>query len=220
MATPSSKASHPITRVCPLNEPDAGMICPWQRHPGELHPRVGFIITDRSRPAAMTSPATTSAACASNGSRRERARSDGHGWLVSLAQGSSRGRGDFLDGGNALSTAPLRLPCRRSRGLTVLGDVQNHGEASSDNNHASRDDFGLADRLGIGRRRKFFEAGWLDAKFLLVLVLSGLHGYFVKIVKEFAQNKNRHSGTFYRQINEVPTILMIAIVVLVIVKPF
>ena len=67
---------------------------------------------------------------------------------------------------------------------------------------------------------KFFEAGWLDAKFLLVLVLSGMHGYFAMIVKEFARDKNRHSGIFYRQINEVPTILMIAIVVLVIVKPF
>src|SRR5208283_5032075 len=38
---------------------------------------------------------------------------------------------------------------------------------------------------------KFFEAGWLDAKFLVVLVLSSMHGYFTMIVKEFAQDRNQ-----------------------------
>lgn len=66
----------------------------------------------------------------------------------------------------------------------------------------------------------FFTAGWFDAKFLLVLALSGMHGYLVTILKEFAADKNQRSATFYRQINEIPTVLMIAIVVLVIVKPF
>jgi putative membrane protein len=67
---------------------------------------------------------------------------------------------------------------------------------------------------------KFFEAGWLDVKFLLVLLLSGVHGYLAKTTKEFAADRNQRSAVFYRQINEIPTILMIAIVVLVIVKPF
>jgi putative membrane protein len=67
---------------------------------------------------------------------------------------------------------------------------------------------------------KFFEAGWLDVKMLLVLALSGLHGYFSKLTKDFAADRNQSSATFYRQINEIPTILMIVIVVLVVVKPF
>lgn len=74
--------------------------------------------------------------------------------------------------------------------------------------------------LGLAFMGRFFATGWLDAKLLLVLAMSGLHGYFAKTVKEFAADRRRHSARFYRQINELPTILMIAIVILVIVKPF
>jgi putative membrane protein len=63
-------------------------------------------------------------------------------------------------------------------------------------------------------------AGWLQAKVALVLVLSGLHGFLVHWVRDFGQDQNRHSAGFYRIINEVPTVLMIAIVVLAVVKPF
>ncbi len=66
----------------------------------------------------------------------------------------------------------------------------------------------------------FFTAGWLDAKLFLVMVLSGVHGLFARWTKDFASDRNRHSETFFRIINEIPTILMIGIVVLVIVKPF
>jgi len=61
---------------------------------------------------------------------------------------------------------------------------------------------------------------WLQAKVVLALVLSALHGFFVRWVRDFAADQNRHSQKFYRIINEVPTILMIAIVILVVVKPF
>jgi len=61
---------------------------------------------------------------------------------------------------------------------------------------------------------------WFHAKFTLVLVLSGVHGLFARYMKDFAADRNRHSQKFYRIINEVPTILMIAIVILVVVKPF
>jgi putative membrane protein len=54
----------------------------------------------------------------------------------------------------------------------------------------------------------------------LVLVLSGVHGFFARCVKDFAADQNSRSQKFYRVINEVPTILMILIVTLVIVKPF
>jgi protoporphyrinogen IX oxidase len=63
-------------------------------------------------------------------------------------------------------------------------------------------------------------AGWLYAKIFLALVLSGVHGMFARWVKDFAADRNRRSARFYRLINEVPTLLMIGIVILVIVKPF
>jgi len=66
----------------------------------------------------------------------------------------------------------------------------------------------------------FFHAGWLHGKLLLVLVLTGLHGYFSRVRKDFAAETNRRDSRFYRVINEVPTILMIGIVILVVIKPF
>ena len=63
-------------------------------------------------------------------------------------------------------------------------------------------------------------AGWLHAKLALVLILSGLHGLFARWVKDFAADRNRHSAAFYRIVNEVPTLLMVGIVILAIVKPF
>jgi protoporphyrinogen IX oxidase len=65
-----------------------------------------------------------------------------------------------------------------------------------------------------------YSAAWLHAKFLLVLILSGVHGFFARCVKDFSADRNSRSQKFYRIINEVPTILMILIVILVIVKPF
>ncbi|HEV3045632.1 MAG TPA: protoporphyrinogen oxidase HemJ [Roseiarcus sp.] len=65
----------------------------------------------------------------------------------------------------------------------------------------------------------FYRSPWLQAKFALVLALSGLHGYFARLVKVFAADANVRSARFYRALNEVPTVLMILIVVLVVVKP-
>jgi protoporphyrinogen IX oxidase len=66
----------------------------------------------------------------------------------------------------------------------------------------------------------WMRAGWFHAKFALVIVLSGVHGMFARYVRDFATDRNRHSQRFYRIINEVPTILMIVIVLLVVLKPF
>ena len=60
---------------------------------------------------------------------------------------------------------------------------------------------------------------WLQAKFMLVLALSGLHGWFAKMVKDFAADRNTRSTTFYRAVNEAPTVLMIVIVILAVLKP-
>jgi len=66
----------------------------------------------------------------------------------------------------------------------------------------------------------WYASGWLHAKFTLVLILSGVHGFFSRWVKDFAADRNTRSQKFYRFINEVPTLVMIGIVILVIVKPF
>ena len=65
-----------------------------------------------------------------------------------------------------------------------------------------------------------YTQGWLQAKFLLVLVMSGLHGMFARWVKEFGRDANQRPQRFYRMVNEVPTLLMVAIVILAVVKPF
>jgi putative membrane protein len=62
--------------------------------------------------------------------------------------------------------------------------------------------------------------GWMRAKLALVLFLSFLHGLMVRWHKEFVAEKRCHSDIFFRVVNEVPTVLMILIVILVIVKPF
>jgi putative membrane protein len=61
---------------------------------------------------------------------------------------------------------------------------------------------------------------WMHAKLLLVLGLAGLHGAMALFRKKFAQGQNQKSENFYRAFNEIPTLLMILIVLLVVLKPF
>lgn len=65
-----------------------------------------------------------------------------------------------------------------------------------------------------------YREGWLQAKFVLVIILSGMHGAFARWVRDFAADRNTRSERFYRAVNEVPALLMAGIVILVIVKPF
>jgi protoporphyrinogen IX oxidase len=66
----------------------------------------------------------------------------------------------------------------------------------------------------------YWQAPWLQAKFILVLGLGGLHGYFARCVRTFAADANARPAGFYRVLNEVPTVLMALIVILAVVKPF
>ncbi len=66
----------------------------------------------------------------------------------------------------------------------------------------------------------WFSSGWLHGKLALVILLSGVHGFFSRWRKDFEADRNTRSQKFFRIINEVPTILMIGIVILVVVKPF
>lgn len=65
-----------------------------------------------------------------------------------------------------------------------------------------------------------FMGGWLHAKLAAVVLLTGAHVYFAKSVARFGRDENRHSARFWRLMNEIPTVLMILIVILVIVQPF
>jgi protoporphyrinogen IX oxidase len=62
--------------------------------------------------------------------------------------------------------------------------------------------------------------GWWQAKFVLALGLAGFHGYFARWVRTFAEDANERPPRFYRILNEAPTVLMVLIVVLAVVKPF
>jgi putative membrane protein len=66
----------------------------------------------------------------------------------------------------------------------------------------------------------WFASGWLHAKLALVIAMSGLHGYLAATTRRFAADRNTKSARFYRVLNEVPTLVMIGIVILVVVKPF
>ena len=65
-----------------------------------------------------------------------------------------------------------------------------------------------------------WSAGWWHVKLAAVLALAGLHGAFSRWRKDFLHDRNRRPQRFYRIANEVPTALMILIVVMVIVRPF
>lgn len=65
-----------------------------------------------------------------------------------------------------------------------------------------------------------FMGGWLHGKIALVVLLSGVHGYFSASVRRFAEDRNTKPARHWRMVNEIPTVLMIVIVILVVVKPF
>lgn len=74
--------------------------------------------------------------------------------------------------------------------------------------------FGLWLLLGFG-----ISGGWLHPKLLLVVLLIAYHLYCGKLLSNFRQDRNQHSHVFYRWFNEIPVVLLIAIVILVVVKP-
>lgn len=66
----------------------------------------------------------------------------------------------------------------------------------------------------------FVAAKWLHVKITLVLLLLIYHGYCFKLLKTFQADKNTRSGKFYRIFNEVPVIILFAVIILVYLKPF
>ena len=74
--------------------------------------------------------------------------------------------------------------------------------------------------LWLAWRGNWLGAGWFHAKLALVLALSAVHGYLSAAVRRFASDANTRPARHWRIVNEIPTVLMILIVILVIVKPF
>ncbi len=75
--------------------------------------------------------------------------------------------------------------------------------------------FGLWLWLGYG-----FYGGWLHAKIALVGVLVAYHFYCGKLLIDFRRDRNRHGHVFYRWLNEIPVLLLVAIILLVELQPF
>ena len=65
----------------------------------------------------------------------------------------------------------------------------------------------------------YMQQGWMHAKLTLVIILWIYHFYCGKCLYAFKHNRNRYSTRFYRWFNEIPTVLLIVIVILVVVKP-
>ena len=61
---------------------------------------------------------------------------------------------------------------------------------------------------------------WLSIKFLLVLLMTSFHIFLKRCINNFEQESNQYSSKFFRIINEIPTVLMIFIVILVVLKPW
>ena len=109
-------------------------------------------------------------------------------------------------------------------------------------NHAMSPDAAVAERLQIMERKLYrfvtpigvlalatglwlwlgygFAGGWLMAKLVLVIVLIAYHLYCAKLLADFKQARNTHSHIWYRWFNEVPVLILVAVVILVVVKPF
>ena len=74
--------------------------------------------------------------------------------------------------------------------------------------------------LMIYANPSMMEGGWMHAKLLAVVLMSGAHGFLAACVKKLASGENKRSAKFYRLFNEVPTVLMILIVIMAVVQPF
>lgn len=77
-----------------------------------------------------------------------------------------------------------------------------------------------ASGLYLAWRGGWLAAGWFHVKLVAVLALSAAHGFLAGQVRVFAEDRNERPARFFRIVNEVPTVLMLAIVAMVIVKPF
>ncbi|NVK25388.1 MAG: protoporphyrinogen oxidase HemJ [Gammaproteobacteria bacterium] len=79
--------------------------------------------------------------------------------------------------------------------------------------------FGLALIMSYGKEW-FRVSGWLHTKLLLVTLVYAYHGYCFKLLSDFKHDRNKHSAKFYRFFNEAPVLVLLAIIILAVVKPY
>ncbi|HTL50316.1 MAG TPA: CopD family protein [Steroidobacteraceae bacterium] len=72
----------------------------------------------------------------------------------------------------------------------------------------------------LAREPVLLDTGWLRAKLALVALLIGYHAWLGKLVRDFAAGRNAHSPRWYRWFNEIPTLLLMGIVLLAVARPF
>ena len=142
--------------------------------------------------------------------------------ILSLGEGVSHHRRDRLDGGHALSAAAVCVPLRNNAGLarSERFKAMERRLLRAIINPAMIAVWILGLTLSFLPATDAWHHGWFHAKFALVVAMSGVHGMFASWVKVFARDANKRPARFYRIWNEVPTVLMIAIVILAVVKPF
>jgi putative membrane protein len=111
-------------------------------------------------------------------------------------------------------------------------------------NHAMAEDEASRERLGMMERKLYrfvtpigvlaiacglalwftfptlYAGGWLHAKTVLVAGLAGYHVYCGRLLRDFAAGRNRHSHVWYRVFNELPVLVLLAVLVLVVMRPF
>lgn len=79
--------------------------------------------------------------------------------------------------------------------------------------------FGVALIMAYGKEW-FRVSGWLHTKLLLVTLVYIYHGYCFKLLSDFKHDRNQRSAKFYRFFNEAPVLILLAIIILAVVKPF
>ena len=105
-------------------------------------------------------------------------------------------------GGNAETLARFQVMERKLFAIMTLGAILTAV-------------FGVWLWLGYG-----YGGGWMDAKLVLVAILMAYHAYLGKLTHDLGLGRNPHGHVFYRWLNEFPSVLLIAIIILVVLKPF
>jgi putative membrane protein len=72
----------------------------------------------------------------------------------------------------------------------------------------------------LSKNPAILSQGWLHAKLTAVILLQIFHAFLARWRKAFLADANSHPASFFRKVNEIPTLLMIIIIIMVIVKPF
>lgn len=67
---------------------------------------------------------------------------------------------------------------------------------------------------------ELMQGGWMHVKLTAIVLMTATHGLYSKWRKDFERDKNTHSAKFYKYWNEVPTLLMIVIILMAVAKPF